>query len=464
MATAELLSRQDNIARIKATIGATEVDDHFKHVYREFAKGIDIPGFRKGKVPENVIRQRVGMESITSACADALKRFAISQAVEELKLTPRYGTTRWASEPDPEPGQSIEYEFSLPVLPEVTLPDYRAFELSVPVLAVSDEMKATYRRRLVDRFTEYPEKEGAAEKDDGLLVAFTSASADSDEPLPLAADNLMYTVGDEGNFPGWDEHLAGSKAGDEHNFDFTVPEDFSDPRVAGQPVKINLSVESVHEVKPPTLDDAFVKEHLRLDSADKLDEFIDEALDRERDQQVHQMKSDMGLRRLTAELQAEVSDDMVEDELDGLVKDYDTRLRQQGGSLDEFLKGKGQELKEYRQELRNAAVQKIKVFLAIKTIAEAEDLNATADDFRRYALYLIQYEGIPPEKLKELMDEPEFMREATFQILREKVLVHIVESVQFTETDAAKAEGGQQQAVDTKSANVEEESAAKEAD
>ncbi len=154
MATAELLSRQDNIARIKATIGATEVDDHFKHVYREFAKGIDIPGFRKGKVPENVIRQRVGMESITSACADALKRFAISQAVEELKLTPRYGTTRWASEPDPEPGQSIEYEFSLPVLPEVTLPDYRAFELSVPVLAVSDEMKATYRRRLVDRFTE----------------------------------------------------------------------------------------------------------------------------------------------------------------------------------------------------------------------------------------------------------------------------------------------------------------------
>ncbi len=280
----------------------------------------------------------------------------------------------------------------------------------------------------------------------------------------MAADNLMYTVGDEGNFPGWDEHLAGSKAGDEHNFDFTVPEDFSDPRVAGQPVKINLSVESVHEVKPPTLDDAFVKEHLRLDSADKLDEFIDEALDRERDQQVHQMKSDMGLRRLTAELQAEVSDDMVEDELDGLVKDYDTRLRQQGGSLDEFLKGKGQELKEYRQELRNAAVQKIKVFLAIKTIAEAEDLNATADDFRRYALYLIQYEGIPPEKLKELMDEPEFMREATFQILREKVLVHIVESVQFTETDAAKAEGGQQQAVDTKSANVEEESAAKEAD
>ena len=176
------------------------------------------------------------------------------------------------------------------------------------------------------------------------------------------------------------------------------------------------------------------------------------------------MKSEMALRRITAEMQVEISEDMVEDELDGLVKDYDTRLRQQGGSLDQFLKEKGQELKEYRQELRSAAVQKIKVFLAIKTIAEAEDLNATADDFRRYALYLIQYEGIPPEKLKELMDEPEFVREATFQILREKVLAHIVESVRFTETDAAKAEGGQQQAVDRNHASSEEDSVVEEAD
>ena len=133
----------------------------------------------------------------------------------------------------------------------------------------------------------------------------------------------------------------------------------------------------------------------------------------ERDQQVQQMKSELVMQKLCAELEAEISADMIAGELDGLVKEYDAQLRQHGSSLDQYVKDKGQTLAEYRETLTETAVQKIKVFLAVKTIAETEEMNATGEDFQRYAYYLMQREGVPAERLKELINNPEFMREAT---------------------------------------------------
>jgi trigger factor len=440
MATAQLLSREENIARIKASLGAEEVDRRYKAVYRELAKNLKLPGFRAGKIPDNVIRQRVGMESITEMVADELKHLAVDSALDELKLSPRGGDTVWHSEPDPQPGQPNEYEFSLPVLPEVTLPDYRAYELTVPTLAVTDAMKEQFRERLQARFTEYPDKDGPAAEGDMLVASFTTADPDSGEATPLSAQNLQYVIGAEGNFPGWDEQLAGQTAGAELVFDFSVPADFADSRVSGKRVKVAMKVDSVHTRVIPEITAEFVKEHLNLDSMDEFEEYVTTMLNRERDHQVQQAKSQLVLQRITAEMGAEISADMISDELDGLIKEYDHQLRHHGSSLDQFLQEQQRSLPEYRESLKPSAVQKIKTFLVVKTVAEAESLQATSEDFQRYALYLMQYEGIPAEQIRELLKNAEFVRETTYQILREKVLAHLIASAKFnTEGEAAAA-------------------------
>lgn len=445
MSTAQLLSREENVARIKSSLGAEEVDHQFKVVYRELAKSLKIPGFRKGKVPDNVIRQRVGLESITEMVADELKHFAVDSALDELKLSPRGGDTVWHSEPDPQSGQPSEYEFSIPVLPEVKLPDYRSYELTVPVLAVTDGMKEKFRERLQARFTEYPDKEGAAAEGDMVVLSFTSSNPDSGEQTPLAAQNLQYVIGAEGNFPGWDEQLTGQSAGAELSFDFSVPADFADSRVSGRRVKIEMQITSIHSRVIPELDAAFVKEHLGLDSMEAFDEYVDSSLHSERDRQVQQTKSQLVLQRITAELTAEISADMISEELDGLVKEYDRQLRQHGSSLDQFLKEQQRTLPEYRESLQPSALQKIKTFLVVKTVAEEQGLQATTEDFQRYALYLMRYEGIPAEQVKELLKLPEFVRETTYQILREKVVAHLIASAKFNESegDAAAEETGE---------------------
>lgn len=439
MATAELISRQDNIAQVRVTFGADEVQRRFSQVYRELAQSLKIPGFRKGKVPANVIRQRVGAAAIAEAAGDELKRLALDVALDELKLSPR-GEARWQSEPEPEEGQGSSLEFSVPVLPAVTLPDYRGYELTVPVLSITDETKERFRQRLIERFTAYPEQDGAAADGSAMLLSFTSKDAESGESMPLAADDLMYRLGAEGNFPGWDEQLSGLAAGGSREFDFTVPADFTDPRVAGRRVTVAASVKSVHAVQPPQLDEAFIKEHLNLDTLAEFEEYVETMLIRERDQHLQQMKSELVMQKLTAELDAEISEDMISNELDGLVKDYDRQLRQHGSSLDQFLSEQQRSLPEYRDSLRDGALQKIKVFLIVKTIAETEQLQATEADFQRYAMYLMQYEGIPPEQMKELMKHQGFLREASYQILREKALAHLADSASFTEESSAESD------------------------
>ena len=81
-------------------------------------------------------------------------------------------------------------------------------------------------------------------------------------------------------------------------------------------------------------------------------------------------------------------------------------------------------------------MQKIKTFLIVKAVSDEQELQATSEDFQRYALYLMQYEGIPAEQIQELLKNPEFIRETTYQILREKVLAHLVASVKFNEESA----------------------------
>lgn len=453
MASAQLVTRENNIAHLKVSVGAEEVDHYFKQVYKEFSKNLNISGFRKGKVPENVIRQRVGAENITGAVADELKQYAVDFALDELKLTPRSGNTRWLSEPDPVPATAIEYEVSVPVLPEVTLPDYKVFELTVPVLTVTDDMKDHFRKRMVERFTEFADKDEPAAAGDAMLITFTTTGADG-EATSLAYEDMVYRLGMEGNFPGWDDALAGSTAGQHHDFEFTVPADFADPRVAGQPVKVNLDVKSVHFVNEPELTAEFVKEHVGVDTLEQFEEHVDRMLHMERDQQVQQMKSELVMQKLCAEMEADISEDMVAGELDGLVKEYDAQLRQHGSSLDQYVKDKDQTLAEYRETLSATAVQKIKVFLAVKTIAEAQEMNATGEDFQRYAYYLMQREGVPAEKLKELVNNPEFMQEATYQIVREKVLTHLSESAKFNETEAVDEEDATPAVVDESDAGA----------
>lgn len=448
MATIEQISRENNILRVKVAFDAAEVAKQYAQVYRELANSLKIAGFRKGKIPPNVIRQRVGVESLAEAVEDNLREQAADQAVHECKVFPRQGRITWHEEPKPAEGQPLTYEFSIPVMPEIELPDYRAFEFTLPRMEVTDSMKQRFYDRMRDRLTEYPEKQGPAQVGDGLLLTMSSAFADSGEAAPLAQEMMLYVIGKEGNLPGWDERVTGATPGQEIEFEYKVPDDFDDPRIAGKLLQVKLQVKTVHDVKAPVIDDAYVKEHLKFESLEQYDEYVLRHLTMERDNVQARMMRDMVVQKLVDAVEADITEDMIEESINSLVEENEREAREHDTTLEDELKKSGQELAAYRESLRPLAINKIKLNLIVRTVAAEQDLRATVQDFERYAAYMVQREGITPKQFKELLGYPEFVSEISHQIMQEKVLDYLVGCAKFTTsaTDAPAPVGAGEEA------------------
>lgn len=436
MATVELVSRENNILRVTVAFDAAEVDKQFQHVYRELSNSLRLPGFRKGKIPANIIRQRVGVESLAESVEEHLREQAVDTAIEQLKVLPRKGRSEWHDEPTPVEGQPLKFEFSFPVLPAVKLPDYQAFEFTLPKLEVTDAMKQRFYDRLRDRMTEYPVKETPIATGDAALLRMSSTFVDTGEASPLAQDMMLYVVGKEGNLPGWDEHVLGATAGDVLEFTYTMPEDFNDPQVVGKPLQIRLEVKTVHDVNAPVLDDAYVKEHFKVDTLAEYDTYVIQHLTQERDSMQAQMMRDMVIQKMLEGLEAEITEDMVEGALSGLVEESEREAKEHESTLQQELEQSGKSLAEYRESLKPVALNRLKLMLVVRTLAAEKDLRATVSDFERYAMHMAQRQNITPKQFKELLGYPEFVNEISQQIMQEKVLDYLVGCAKFTTAGA----------------------------
>jgi trigger factor len=432
MPNVELVSREENVARIRVQLESADVDRAYKAVYRQLAKELKVPGFRPGKVPPNVIRQRVGVDTINGEVDDRLRQFAIQHALGELDVTPRGEEPRFEGDPQPKEGEAVGYEFTLAVLPEVTLPDYSGWTVDVPKVELNEELRNRYQQRMIDRFTTTEPKDGAAEAGDLISIGIHSKFGESGDDAPFGGHDIGYVPGREGNLPGFDKQLIGAKAGEEKDFDYSMPEDFADKRVAGKALKLHIHVDKVETIQAPVIDEEFVKEKLGMESLEQFNDYMEASLQREIETQLLQTKKEAAMDRVVKELQADISEDMIKDEIDGMVQENDRSLRRHGSSLDQYLQETAKSLSDYRDGLREPAINRIRFFLAAKTIADKHGFEASRDDFGRYAYYLMQREGLGPEQIQDLMKHREFFNEANYQIILEKVLGHLVESLKFT--------------------------------
>ncbi|MEZ5338751.1 MAG: trigger factor [bacterium] len=444
MSDATLVSREKNIAHIQVQLSPEDVGRHYRAFYKDMAKRFNIPGFRKGKIPANVLRQKIGQEVVDENVGNMLKDFAIQVGLRSLNLIPRAGNPQWHSEPEPQEDAALSYELSLPVLPEVTLPDFSKFEITVPKLNVNQAMKERYRERLAERFTVWEDAEQGAEFGNGILFSFTSSNAESGEDTPFRHAEMRYVIGREGNLPGWDTELTGLKAGDEKTFGYEMPENFADLRVAGKKLNISLKVDKVFLLNVPEFTEEFVKESLRMESLEKFDEFVAESLQQETEIQFESNKQDLVMQRVLEEMQTEISDDMINDEIDGLVQENEQTLRRYGSSLDEYLKEKGQEIKDFRESLVNTAERKIKLFLAVREVASRNNIQVTTQDMQNYALRLMREQGLEVEQIKQLMNNRDWINQAHYHITSEKAVRFMADQVvvdidekEYDESEAA---------------------------
>ena len=393
-----------------------------EEVYRRWAKEIKVPGFRKGRVPRQLIDARVGADAVREeALRDALPRF-YSQALdaEELEAIapPEIEIV------DFDPGSPLVFEATVDTRPEIVLPALDAIQVDQPPTEVTDDDVDEQLERLRDRFAELEAVGRDARRGDFALIDLNGYR--NDQPVEGAsAPDYLYEVGSHTGPPQLDEQLEGSRPGAILKFTDAL----ADGELAGEQISFTVLVKEVKAKKLPPLDDDFAKTVGEFDTLDDLKSDLRERLSGVKKELVEEQLRGVVLEKLIASSDLDPPPKLVEGEFEHRLSHFEQDLKRAGLTMADYAGQANMTELEIRSEIRAQSAQSVKAELLLEEVARTQDIEVTQEDLgREVALAAAQTQRDPQEVAKELVSSGRLNAVAA-DIMRRKALDHVVQNV-----------------------------------
>jgi len=412
-----------NPTRVKLTVEVPfeELKPSLDAAYRKIGQQINIPGFRKGKVPAMVIDQRVGRGVVLNeAVQDALPQLYF-QALQDNNIEPLSSPELDLTEV--EDGSDLNFTAELDVKPEITVPEYDGIEVEVDDLRVGDEEVDEQIGVLRERFgTLTPVERAAADPD---FVTIDLSAAKDGEPIEEAqATGMSYQVGRGTMLEGLDEALEGMSAGEEKTFSSTlIGGEFKD-----QEVDVTVKVTAVKEQELPDLDDDFAQQATEFDSIDELTTDVRERLTRTARLEQAAAARDAVLESLLTRVEIPLPDGVISEEVKSRHDSITEQLAYAGMTMPDYLESEGQTEDEFAAELDKRVRDAKSAQFLLDEIATAESLGVDEGELTQHLLRRAQQSGQTPEQFVQHAMEHNHIPEFVAEVRRGKALAHIVES------------------------------------
>ncbi len=425
----QLNSVSDTRKTLVVTLDKSEVDAEHQTVVAEISQQVRIPGFRPGKAPAAMVAKRFGKE-IAEEFKQKVVAKAYRGALEQQKLDVLNVVN---VEPGQvEPGLSAAVTITLDVRPEFTLPDYTGLTTEVASTDSTAAEVDTVIEGLRGERAEFKVAERPAAKGDYVKLSY-EGSVDGQPIADLAPDKQIYGKvpqtweevegANEGVIPGLGKQLAGLKAGDKPSVAITFPAEFAPvPALAGKTAAYAVEVLEIRERALPALDEAFFKAN-QADSLEALQTSVRHNLKLQKEYQNRSEQRRQVTDALAAKVEFAVPDSLVEQETQGVLRQFIEENMRRGIPQEQFEKDK----KELFENARKAAARRVKVQLILAKIAEAEKLQVIEKDIDAFIYREAMRTQQKPEKLvKALTTDREQLRAVQQSILFDKAVDFLV--------------------------------------
>ncbi len=421
--TSELL--QDCQAALTIEVEDERVQQALRSAARRLANKLNIPGFRKGKAPYNVVLRTVGEEGLYQEMIDELGQQIYREALEESKLEP-YGPAQL----DDVQLKPLVLKMRVPLQPVVDLGDYRSLRVPYAPPDVSDQAVDEVLKGLQERHAML-ELAGEGPVEPGQVAVLTidgKLSRDPDAESIVHENEISLRVDDATDFPfrGFIQYVVGMKVGEEKAFEFVVPQDDEDEELRGKTVYFTVKLEDLKARVIPPLDDALAQTIGDYETLDALRSAVRGSLLQQATRETESKYLDECLNKLVEQARIDFPSQMVEDELDRLIERTRQRLKEQKMSLDEFLNIKKQTLQEYRAELRPKAEGHVRRGLAMSELAVHEGLRVTRDEVRVAINFISAGYGENADQVRESLSSDESRHSLSLSLLSDKVTARLV--------------------------------------
>ena len=377
---------------LELEIPADEVSKAMERVAKEFARLARVPGFRPGKAPVSLIKNRFA-EDIKGEVLQKLVPQRVEKAVTEQKLTP-------VSQPQVDKveyneGQPVKFRASFEVLPEFALGNYKNLEIEMPEMQITDESVAETLAEMQQRAATFTPVEGrAVQSGDFVQVKLHGTPEGGGDPLQ--ADSVLCHVGAEETMEPFNENLRGANVGDHKNFGVEYPADYPDAKLAGKKFHYSVDVLGVKTKTLPEINDEFAKDVSDAASLEELKKKIRDSLEHERDHRQKELQREKVLAELVKLHVFPVPDSLVEHQMDVRLERVVRSLAQQG--VDPRAVNVDWVSLRRRQEER--ARDDVKAELVVDRIATEEKIDVTEEELQHELEHVASHGGESAEVIR----------------------------------------------------------------
>ncbi|WP_214797119.1 trigger factor [Exiguobacterium sp. s5] len=370
--------------------------------FKDVVKTLNVPGFRKGKLPRPMFNKMYGEEALYQDALDILYRDTVQDAVEEAGFEP-IALENIDVDGTLEKGQPVTFKVTFVVEPEAELGEYKGLEYEAVETTVTDEEVTAELDALQQQGAELAVKEGAIENGDTAVFDF-AGFADGEQFEGGTAENYTLEIGSGQFIPGFEEQMVGMTAGEEKDVEVTFPEEYHADNLAGKPATFKVKLHEVKAKQVPELDDEFAKDiDESVSSLDELKAKIRERLETAKKQEAEGTMRDQLVEQATANATIDVPAVLVDQEVDRMVQEFGTRVSSQGIDLNMYFELTGTSEEAMREEMKEQAEERVKARLVLKAIAEKEAIEVSDEDAEKELEEMSKLYNIAPDQLRTML-------------------------------------------------------------
>lgn len=407
--TATWEKKEGNEGLLKVTVPAEKVDKALDQAFKKVVKQINVPGFRKGKVPRPIFEQRFGVEALYQDAVDILLPEAYGEAIDETGINP-------VAQPEVnvtqiEKGKDFEFEATVTVEPEVQLGDYKGLEIEKQDSELTDEdLQEAIDHSLGHLADMVVKEDGAVENGDTVNIDF-DGYVDGEQFEGGQADGYDLEIGSGSFIPGFEDQLVGVKTGEEKDVVVIFPEEYHAEELAGKEATFKTKVNEIKYKEVPELDDEIANE---LDSdANSVDEYkenLRKRLSEQKAEEAENVEKEEAINKATDNATIDIPQAMIDTELDRMVQEFGQRIQQQGLDLQTYFQISGQDESQLREQMKDDAEQRIKTNLTLSAIADKENIEANDEDIDKELEKMSKQFNISVEDIKNTLGNTDIIK------------------------------------------------------
>ena len=371
-------TKNANEVKLEITIEAEKFENAMKKVYFQNAKYFNIPGFRKGKAPMNIVEKYYGKEIFYEDAFNEVAGDALDEAVKENDL---YVVSR----PDIdvtqiEKGKDLIFTAVMQTKPEAELGKYKGVEIKkIEYKVTAEDVNHELSHMQEHNARMITVEDRPVESGDIVTIDF-EGFVDGKAFDGGKAEGHELEIGSNTFIPGFEDQIIGMKIDEEKDINVKFPEEYFSKELAGKDATFKVKLHEIKKKELPKLDDEFAKDVSEFDTLKELKEDIKKKQQKQNDDKAKYETEDAVIKAVCENVKVDIPSGMIETEVDNMIKDIEQRLSYQGLKLEQYLQMMGKTTEEMRKEYEPQAIDSIKSRLALEAVIKAEKIEATEEE------------------------------------------------------------------------------------